>query len=475
MSESKLYELTSEEFRLPFHVDRSFSPITQNAHNIPMIHWPDGRWCVEANLFMLDLYSKSRSRRYKGGTLKTYTANISHLIRFCYKNGIDLHQLTDNWFTAFINGRKKVAQNQSDSSNTVISVGRNCLQFLEVVGCFHNIDKFVSKNGRIRAEKIIITIRTSSGSDIKIPSWHHPSFPTPDPEKKRNPINNKNVDKLKNAAILASKNVFLRKRRLMMIKLLEITGGRRSEVSQLTVQSVMNASKMEDPMIEMTTSKKKNPNTTRLIPVSHVDLKILLDYIQTTRALNIKRIIKKMSLKGIHFNDSGILLINTKTGKGLTPNSFTSEIDKLRRFSKIEEPASPHMFRHRFITKLFVALIEQHNLENDNGIRDLLLASEELKTKILEWTGHKTIKSLDVYISLAFDELTDFKKVYNLVHASRSIDALRSNVKDLKNQIRAGMATAEALQTLEGLLDTIELDLSGTRMASDTSTLQDKL
>lgn len=157
MHKHQLYTLTKEDFRLPLAVDRCGKAITARADNIPMLCWPDGRWCFEANLYILELYEKGLSRK-NGGSLKIYAANLSHLLRYCYQNHTDPINLTDNQFTLFIKGLQAERKNNRPDvrrrdANTIISIGRNCLDFLGCVGRFHNQSDFVSKKGRIRAEQ----------------------------------------------------------------------------------------------------------------------------------------------------------------------------------------------------------------------------------------------------------------------------------------------------------------------------------
>jgi len=93
---SKLYTLTKGNFTLPYCIDGQNRVISSKADNIPMIKWPDGRWCTLANMYMCRLYEQGHSRNNDGGTLKTYAANISHLIRYCFKNKIDNIQFSHN-------------------------------------------------------------------------------------------------------------------------------------------------------------------------------------------------------------------------------------------------------------------------------------------------------------------------------------------------------------------------------------------
>ena len=72
------------------------------ADYLPLIYWPDGSWCVEANRFIRRAYEQGRSRKNKGGTLKQIASQISPLLRFCWANKLPLQDLTDQHFRQFI-------------------------------------------------------------------------------------------------------------------------------------------------------------------------------------------------------------------------------------------------------------------------------------------------------------------------------------------------------------------------------------
>ena len=101
---SKLYRHATSEFGLPVYVDFSGEVSLLPAGGLPLMYWPDGRWCFEASLFMGHLARQGLSRRYRGGTLLTYAAHITPLLRYCFANGIDLFTLTDNHFRLFMRG-----------------------------------------------------------------------------------------------------------------------------------------------------------------------------------------------------------------------------------------------------------------------------------------------------------------------------------------------------------------------------------
>lgn len=462
MNKSKLYHITDSSFKLPLYVDRQHKVVTVNAEDIPTIKWPDGSWCLPANIYMLELFNRGLSRKNRGGTLLTYAANISHLLRYTFNNKIDLANLSDNEFSLFIKmlqGERRVLQPDvfTRDTNSVISIGRNCLDFLSCVGRLYQDDNFIGPKGQIRAVQKELTLK-SDGNKIGRGKllrkyWHHRSFPTPDPKNKRLPISSKTVERLREVVQSMSGTIFLRKRRYVMIKLLEITGGRRSEVAAITCNSVREASKMDDPLLKLVTVKKRGgEDEFRYIPISRHDIEFLLEYIDKNR----RRIIRSTCGQK---NDDDFLLISETSGKKLRPNTITQEISSLSKSAGISEKSCPHMFRHRFITKLFVALIEQYKFENTETFRKALLETEKIKQIVQQWTGHKSLTSLDVYINLAFDEVTNFKTAYNIVKTKLVLNSFQGTLKQYQTELKDGYSPTEIASKLDKLISALEEDL----------------
>lgn len=91
---------------------------------------------------------------------------------------------------------------------------------------------------------------------------------------------------------------------------------------------------------------------------------------------------------------------------------------RLRDLAGIEQQTCAHMFRHRFITNMFIKLIEQYDLENKDSFRNALLDLENLKVYIKEVSGHKNTASLNHYIHLAKSELTNMNKVIETIFSN---------------------------------------------------------
>lgn len=462
MTNAKLFQLTDSNFTLPLYVDSNRQVACTPAQDIPMLSWPNGQWCFPANLYMVELYRRGLSRKNSGGTLASYAANISHLLRFCYQKKLNLIDLTDNEFSRFIEQLQKersqlAPERKRRNANTVIGIGRICLDFLTAVGRIYQDDMFVGPNGRICAEQREFELSKGprdSGFRLIRNSWHHRSFPTPDPVNRRLPISSTSIRKLQEAVLPSSTSVYLRKRRYVMLKLLEITGGRRSEVAALTVDSVLKASNMAgEAQLKLITAKRRGgEDDVRYVPIARHDVAFLIEFIIKNR----RHVVR--STCGLQADD-GYLLVNKKTGRKLRPNTITQEIALLAKAAGITEKCCPHMFRHRFITKLFVALIEQHKFENQDDFRRALLETEAIKRKVQELTGHKTPSSLETYINFAFEEVANFKKTYSIVTARGVIDSFRSNLEQLKLESANNASSTETNQSLMKLLEALETDL----------------
>lgn len=441
-TKSKLYFNTDSEFELPLYVRPDHSVQTINASDIPMLTWPDGSWCLLGNIYMLELFERGLSRRNRGGTLLTYATNISLLLRYAFYNKINLLDLTDNQFTQFIKFLQAETKSDDPSSrarnaNSVITIGRNCLDFLYTISRLLQDENFIGPNGQVRGEQKEYEIKQkgykSRGHKLARKYWHHRSFPTPDPKKTRLPISSKNVEKIR--AIIQPinpKSKFLQVRRYVMLKLLELTGGRRSEVAALTCESVRNASKMVEPELKLITVKQRGGvNSTRLIPIDRHFVTYLMDFMEHNR----KKVIRKTC--GVT-KDDGYFLVSERSGKGLKPNTITQELSLLSKAADIKESSCPHRFRHKFITDSFVSLIRLHNLDNPKDIRNSLLDLETLKQKVRQLTGHKNLDSLDPYIHLAIEEVSHFKNTSDLLSASRAsasfISTCEQSLYELNNK-----------------------------------------
>lgn len=443
----KLFRITRSDFKLPYGSDSGTrTPLVAEAKNLPCMHWPDGRWCLPANIYLLSLYDRGLSRQGIGGTLATYASNIGHLVRFCFERGVDFHLLTDGQFTHFIRGLRGALRPSGErlrSDNHVLAIATNCLDFLEHIARERGESNLLGRSGRIRAYRNRTAIGHRRG---EFSSWCHAALPVSDPKRRRHPIGTTEVEMLRAAVLPASGSIAQRRRRYVMIRCLEITGGRRIELANLTVASVANAISAGHHRLELLTAKRRGGKPDfREIPCTLNDLAEIWEYIKWTR----KKIISS-TLGSEH--DHGYVFVSERTGKPIRPNTITQEIHTLAKHAKISGRAAPHMFRHRYITKIFVALIQQYDLKTPDDLRRALVGLKDIKQQLMEWTGHRSMQSLDRYIDFAFAEVDGLVRSTNAVNAVAELHSLRHAIQALAAQM-ASEGGSDVMRRLEALLE----------------------
>lgn len=452
-SNSKVYHQGRNGFRLPIGSLDAGKEEYRDASRLPTLYWPNERWCVEANMFLLDLLGKTLSRSGRGGTVLVYAAHIGHLIKYCFRNQVPFHELSDNQFSHFIRGlnvnySRDAAYSRSRSGTTIIQIGRTCIRFLVFIGDLYDLPNFLGPTGSIRAQKTIFAggyrKRAGQSSAPKL-TWTHSSFPLSSPQKRGMPISRDDIEKLKRAVLSISGSNFLVKRRLVMILVFEITGARRSEVALLKTSSVVNALRAGAPLLTMVTVKKGgNQFGERKIPVARVDLEFIQEFVEKNRARIVRRTVGRA-------NDDGFVFVGERTGRGLTSDYLGHEFWKLRRAAGIETRVHAHSFRHRFITKMFIQMVKMHEYNNADDFRRALLSTSSLRKKLMAWTGHRNLDSLDHYIDLAFDELSGFDKTMEGLVNLRSISAVAGQVDMVAENLLSGGDEQEAVRRLKSL------------------------
>lgn len=436
----------------------------REANNLPFICWPNGVPCLAANAYMVQLYKRNLSRNNNGGTLRQFAKDISHLIRYCFDNRIDFIQMNGDRFTAFIAKLRSERDPlnpmaRTRDSNTLIAIGRKCIDFMDFIGKLNGDDRFVIDTVNAQQKKYQIRTKNSKSGKIEKFGWYHESFDTPSPRKNRSAISRKAIQELYDAIpLLSSTNLdqqskrFIDRRRTIMLRLLEMTGARIEEVARIQVSDIEKAIEQSDPKLRLTTLKKRRPEH-RFVPVLHQDLTALKAYVRVNRYMVVKRTI------GVA-EDHGGLFISEVTGKPLSSRYMSNEVGLLRRTAGITSQACAHMFRNRFITKLFVRLINQHDFENKDDFRKALLDANTLKQQVQQYTGHGNVDSLDTYIDLAFDEVANLGVVVSTVQLQEAYESFDSNVDILHMELMAGLPVSIYLEKYQELLNLRTTDVA---------------
>ncbi len=471
-STHKLYSLLGE-FKTFSHysIDRIS---LRDATNIPFMNWPNGSPCIIGNLYMLSLFNrKGRGARHglsrsgqDGGSMGDYAAKLSQLLRRCFHDQVDPINLTDGNFTDYVNELRLETSPRNSSvrkrtEDTISAIGRVWLDFLGFVGRMHGYQNFVAPEGRIRAtEKSYFKVDRLGRKSVRTYLTHH-SFGPPSRNKKRNPITVEQIALLKEAARKAKTSAFVKARRSLLIDLLTDTGARRSEIEQITIDDIKSAKKLEkNPTLRLTTLKQ-GALSFREVPVLPTLLHHLDSYIERQRS----EIMKKKYRDG---KDHRLFFVSERTGRPLTSKTLYNEIKHLKVCSGIASPIFPHMFRHRFITKLFIDLILMHQVTNEDEFRRNLLHTEIFKVEVTQWTGHLDTGSIDDYLHLALADATGYAETVNSVHMKRAMDSYFEREAELTQRLEEGLPIAEYKKELTNLKELLQKDLAASRSKCNT-------
>lgn len=461
-----------------FHV---FSGLTsrgdvlqRDASTMPHVRWPDGHWCLEANLYLHELLvERGLQHQPRGGTLGTYASALTELIRFCFAQRQKCFiAITDGDFTACVDRlykKRRLRQGVLTAANnrtTVHSIAAVWLDYLDFIGRLYARPDFVSRTGTIRAYK---SHEAGRGRWSDSAGWkHHALSGSRDPYNHRAALSDTQLDLLREAVSKIGRSRFARRRLLVMIELFDSLGLRRIEAHWLTVRNVVRCAdewraclSRQRPGSEgpshatfvFRKAKGRSPEATREVPISPVTLQFLEEYLTLLR-----RLVERF---GLTFNLDTPLFPNLgrkpdKRGKPVQPNYFTLEFHRLALAAGITVPCSPHNARHRYIVRELVRLILTHHLETRDQFRRALLDSKAFVGKLRQLSGHTSEKGIEPYISHAFDEITDMKRVLRKVDAHRNVDALEvararfwQSLANGENPREAGIALAKSVEAYE--------------------------
>lgn len=373
--------------------------------SFPYFFYPDSTPCYEANSYIIHLVTKFGGY-INSGTIRIYSNYISHLIRYIYNQKIEsFTKLNDDTFSKFINHLQfemNLEKNQLiRSSSQVISIGKKCIDFLIFIRDFYSLDGFIGLSNayQICVKKVNLS-KNKKQKYLSSSSYSHVSFPLSSHKKKRYPISNEFASKIYKF-VSENPNFGLRIRNTCLLDSLEQTGARRMEILQIRTEDVRDALRFENiqPMLKLRTLKTKK-NSYRIIPVPKIYLQNLSLYIRRIR----RNIID--STIGLS-NDHGYVFISHTTGKPLSPDTFTTYMNNWAKQLGLDGPAFAHLYRHRFITEKFKSLIQEHQINSPDSFRQLLMNTNKFQQIMQQWTGHTSIESLNTYINLAYEDLSN--------------------------------------------------------------------
>lgn len=442
-----------------------YSPLDQklkmvDADDTPFITYENGVPCSEANMYMHKQLTGVRSRRVKGGTLRTYANCIIHLVRFIelQPDMTSFSQLTDSTFRLFVQGlqgeRNKIGE-LLRSNNRVIDIAQRCLDFLLFIQYFHNLENFIGKEKQnaihIKTKTHRIYIEGTKNKK-EIETVTHACVPTKDAVKRKLPVSEDDALKVWEF-VQTQKNREKRLRDIALYQCMEQTGGRVTELHLITVDDFNKAKATgENPHLKLTTLKRRDDKVTRSIPIPRSLLRDINQYMKVR-----KKVLKRLKIK-----DHGYLFISLTTGQPFQAQSWSTYLNKWKKELDIKGELHPHLYRHAFITNKLKEIILQHkNINSADKFREHLIHTEKFKMQLQQWTSHTHLHSLDRYINLVFADLNGYSKTYNAVALKDSVTIVKRQITSVKKQLKEKEITmTEGLLMVEEILTAFEGDIN---------------
>lgn len=417
-SVGRLWRTSSKEFYLPGY-DKFRRSERWAAPEMRVMYWPDGCICWQLNVYFLHL----RRSNSAISTINTYASELSLFVRFLFESKVVIEDVCDDVLVSFSDW---LVNRKKSSGNHINRILLRVISFLEWYQTLLVGRRQVGSLGQ--GAQVTISLRSlkSKQGVVRVRTQHHAMVPASIPRTVR-PISSNIVSALLDSCEWAAKTNFRRSRDRCMLVLLADTGIRREELTWIRVSDVVGAS--ADRKLPVRTSKRKG-NPYRLIPISDETFRMLLEYIDVTRSIQVRR----LNRRKIGFKDQGWLFC-TREGFKMAPSTVSQLFCDLRAEAGLTERISAHMLRHRYITLQVMARLRSLSRRGSIGVEALTT----VLSKIASLSGHSSLDSMWRYVDWAYEELeAEYKDSANVADEALSvIEALMGEAKSSENRALA--------------------------------------
>ncbi|WP_436422315.1 tyrosine-type recombinase/integrase [Pseudomonas aeruginosa] len=344
-------------------------------------------------------------------------------VRFLFESKVVIEDVCDDVLVSFSDW---LVNRKKSSGNHINRILLRVISFLEWYQTLLVGRRLVGSLGQ--GAQVTISLRSlkSKQGVVRVRTQHHAMVPASIPRTVR-PISSNIVFALLDSCEWAAKTNFRRSRDRCMLVLLADTGIRREELTWIRVSDVVGAS--ADRKLPVRTSKRKG-NPYRLIPISDETFRMLLEYIDVTRSIQVRR----LNRRKIGFKDQGWLFC-TREGFKMAPSTVSQLFCDLRAEAGLTERISAHMLRHRYITLQVMARLRSLSRRGSIGVEALTT----VLSKIASLSGHSSLDSMWRYVDWAYEELeAEYKDSANVADEALSvIEALMGEAKSSENRALA--------------------------------------
>lgn len=424
---SKLWIEAPADFALAVHGERAGGG-KWPAPSMRVLFWPSGKICWQVNMYLVEL----RKRNLTTSSVNTYCSELSRLLRFLHEAGLHIEQMHDEHLVAFADYLMKPPDGRGVTANHANRLVLRVIGFLSWLQQRLPSVRLVGADGE--GAQISLTIRRGRsrhrGSQV-----HHPALIARNVRREVRPITGEAMRSLQKACRAAARTEFVIARNGAMLAMLSDSGVRREELVWMRVSDIHQALDRGGRLDVRTAKRRGNP--TRQVPVPVETLKLVRTFLDVHRRLQVRRMAKRHG----SFVDEGWAFC-TRSGGQLAPASVTQIVADLRGVANLKQRASPHMFRHRWITFQLRQMLNALQDVNSHGVQMLTT----VLSRLASITGHASLDSLWTYVDWTFDEAWAAGAPRGPAYASDHADA-----SELFGLVSEALLTLPEHPGLEGL------------------------
>jgi len=457
-------------------LSRKFSSRVKHTPALFVFTWPDGSPCV-----LMELYLQARSlevtvNSIDGGTLGTEASQLSHIIRFCWQIKKDFWELEQQDLRDFITYlmSEKHPHNPSRSkrnNNTVNNIVDLTIRYLKWLQDNIFVNLLIVGSKQEDSNIWLKTVNYTDWRGRRSVALKFPNLPPKATQEPKSPIGRdmkrllwnaistmadpskqslKYIGQFSEMKEMIEELAYLKKRRELLLELLEATGARPGELSQLLVSENESCS-TKNTIILITLKRRKFEK--RSIPID------------VSLAIRIELFIAKQRRELLNRLDS---MASPQDRLFLTTKGTPLEVGTIEReFSRIvskagigDVQACMSMFRHRFITNMVMIHLKSFMSEHEGKVRTTITDADyrTILKRVATFTGHGHEGSLEHYIDLAWTEMGVFDYVepaislMNAVEGSiNTLTALMGDIVLNQKRVNGQQVAKLAIEELENI------------------------
>jgi site-specific recombinase XerD len=447
---------------------------TQIIPALPFMYWPSNKPCEPVNMYLLDT-----AHEVTGDSLKTYAAQLSHLVRYCGVNNLGIEQLTD----AHLHELSRQLQEERShrhplesarNSNTVRDILSRTLRFLlwyQETLMLHLRTPLIGEQ-KCSPQITVKRVKNDWSSGKRGEYYYtHSAMPTSVSREPKRPIARSIIEDIQRAIyrqsvledrskrftqryvndpdLLRAQLEYIRARRTFMIWMMMRTGLRPAELVQMSVKD--HETILATRTLKIPTKKRRKVTA----PMRH--LPILLDAATVIYRYLLSRTAYCDAIQRAgNEPNPGSAFFLTLDGEPIKKTSLEKDFERLAVLAGYKNvQACLSMFRHRFITYEVTVHLKEF-IDKAGKSRQMMtdIDYESILKRVSTKTGHGSVQSLWHYIDLAWEELGVWASTDKALARLHAFDQLFTDGLLLKQQLE--LSGKRLPKELQPFLDRLE-------------------